>query len=167
MGKYLAGFLLGTLIGIAAVPLFGVVVWECVGGSDWLDAKRESMSRENFAAWQNHKLDSAAELCLFGVVCCGALGAVGFNRPIGAAGRRSRRRLGGSDEPLSRDEFQQVLQACVWMPIDARSPEYVRGLVVGRLAENQPALAKRVDGVSDHLMDMLYRDLCRRRARGI
>jgi hypothetical protein len=51
------------------------------------------------------------------------------------------------------------------VPLDERGPEYVRGLVVGRLAEAAPALAHKVDGFSDGYMAALHADLRHRQSR--
>lgn len=168
MGRMLAGFVLGAVLGFVGLQLALRVAAYYIDGPEAEAADSRGMPVANYRAWTAGKRDRPFGIVsAFGAIVCGGVGAIGFNRPVVAVGRRSRRRRGGSDQPLSRDELQQVLQACVWMPIDARSPEYVRGLAVGRLAENQPALAKKVDEVSDYFMDMLHRDLCRRRARGM
>ena len=68
-------------------------------------------------------------------------------------------------EPLTHDEFQRVSQCCLWMPLDDKSPDYVQGLIVGRLAEAEPALARKVDGFGGRHVAALQRDLIRRRAK--
>ena len=45
---------------------------------------------------------------------------------------------------IDRNEFERVLATCASVELRDKSPDYVQGLIVGRLVESDPALAKRL-----------------------
>jgi hypothetical protein len=80
-----------------------------------------------------------------------------------AAGRR-RQSSHASSTPLDRAEFRRVLTSCAWVDFRDKTADYMQGLIVGRLAESDPALAKRVDGFDELEMDMLLVQLQKRKS---
>ncbi len=168
IGRTAAGFILGLLIGFAGLQLALRVALYYIDGPEVDAAESRNMSVAEYQKWAAGRYERPlSAVSAAGAIVCGVLGALAFNRPVGARIRTAGRRAVGPDEPLSRSEFHQVLQACIWVPLEERSPEYVRGLAVGRLAEAQPALAKKVDDFSDHHMAALHHDLCRKRTRDV
>jgi hypothetical protein len=167
MNRVAVGFVLGYVLGFAGLYVaFYSAVW-AIEGSDFEAAGRRNMPIDAYQQWvaaqyeRPFLLAAGVASAMFGV-----LGARAFNVPIvgprSAVGRRP-----DGDKPLTREEFYQVLHACEWLPLEERTPEYVRGLAVGRLAESHPALARKVDDFGDDRMDALHHDLCRKRAHGI
>jgi hypothetical protein len=73
------------------------------------------------------------------------------------ANRANRRHRSSHDSstPLDRSEFLRVLASCAWIELRDKSPDYVQGVIVGRLAESDPALAQRVDHFDELEMDLL------------
>jgi hypothetical protein len=167
MGRTIVGFFLAFVLGFVGLQLALRALVYYIDGPEADAAAGRDVTVADYRAWAASKYERPfGRVSFVGALLCGALGAVGFNRPIVRARCRFRAPCAGPDEPLSRGEFHQVLQACIWVPIDERCPEYVRGLAVGRLAENQPGLAKKIDDFSERHMASLHQDLCRRRARG-
>ena len=159
MGRYLAGFVLGMLVGAVALSIGGSMVWEFVGGPAWWESKRVIMSRAQFAAWESDKSERFQIAFLGALGCFGLLGAYFFNRPFGRVLARRRRSRPGSDDPLTQDEFKRVFQSCQWLALDEVIPEFVRGFTVARLAETVPAVAKKLADFSDSQMAAVYSDL--------
>jgi hypothetical protein len=62
---------------------------------------------------------------------------------------------------LTPPEFARVVQCCLFAQIEKRDPAYAQGLIVGRLVDTDPELAKKVDDFSPEHMAALCRDLRR------
>jgi hypothetical protein len=78
----------------------------------------------------------------------------------------SRRRSRHHDSmPLEHSDFERVRALCLWVDLHDKSPDYVQGLIVGRLAEIDPALARRVDEFDDLEMDMIVARIKRHKER--
>jgi hypothetical protein len=165
MGRQVVGFVLGLLFGFVGVQMACQAVVYFTEGPDVSAAEERNMSLPEYRRWVDLRYERPFLLVsLAGAVVCGVACAYALNVPVRAAARPARRRA-GADDPLTREEFHQVLQACLMVPLDQRGPEYVRGLVVGRLAEAAPALAHKVDGFSDRHMAALHSDLRHRQSR--
>jgi hypothetical protein len=75
-----------------------------------------------------------------------------------------RRRLGGTrppppvatDEHLSDDDFNEVYCCASEEPLADRRPEFLRGFIVGRLADGLPDVAWIAEGMSTCDMAALY-----------
>jgi hypothetical protein len=164
MGRMVIGFLLGTVLGFATLYLAFHGAVRVLEGSDLEAASRRNMSLDAYQEWVDVRYERPFTLAaMAAALMFGVLGARAFNRPIfGLVGGRPDR-----GDPLTREEFRQVLHTCGWVPLDEHGPEYVRGLAVGRLADSHPALARKVDEFGDAQMAALHHHLCRRRMRGV
>jgi hypothetical protein len=67
--------------------------------------------------------------------------------------------------PLDSEQFQRVLATCGWANLRNKNAEYVQGLIVGRLAESDPAIAHRVEQLDDFELESLVEKIQRHRAR--
>jgi hypothetical protein len=160
MGRILVGWCVGALGGL----ITGYLLWIFVGEGLW-EMKARRMSDAQFAAWEEKRWPQILKVYCAGAASCGLLGAYYLNRPLRLGGRLiSRRdRASGSgrqtlDDPLTSEEFQRVFQVCQWISV-GDGPEYLRGFIVGWLAEASPAIAKKVDDFSVHHMAALCADL--------
>ena len=168
MGRVIAAFFLGLVIGAGGLYLACRALLMIAEGPDMAAARERDMSLAQYREYVDLRYERPFLLvsAAGGLICawwCAYAAGTGESATAGRPGRRRRRRRSG-DDPLTREEFRQVLQACLLVPLDERSPEYVRGLVVGRLAESAPAVAHKVDGFSDRHMAALYGDLLHRQA---
>jgi hypothetical protein len=168
MNRVIVSFVAGLLIGSATLFLASQLYLMVFVG----DARDRANSQHKTvgAAEDEIELRFGRPLYLFtiaGGLMCGWWCAYAAWRSEAEAPRRAMHptRSMGRDDRLTREEFHQVLQACLLVPLDERSPEFVRGLVVGRLAETAPGLARKVDGFSDRHMDALHSDLRDRQVR--
>jgi hypothetical protein len=71
----------------------------------------------------------------------------------------------GPSMPLEQSEFERIRALCLWVDLRDKSPDYVQGLIVGRLAEIDPALARRVDQFDELEIDMLVARIKRHKER--
>jgi hypothetical protein len=167
MGRAVLGFLFGSVLGFAGLYVAFLGAIRVVEGPDLFAAERRNMPLETYLQRVEGEYERPF-LLVAGVAAtfCGVLGASVFNRPVNGKCPATDRHP-DAGEPLTRDEFYQVLRACEWMPLDQRPPEFVRGLAVGRLADKHAALARKVDGLGDARMAALHHDLCRKQARGL
>jgi hypothetical protein len=165
MGRQVFGFWVGLVVGFVGIQLVCRASLYFAEGSDVSAAEERHMSLPEYRQWVDVRYERPfMVVSLAGGLLCGTVCAFGSGHPVRAAAP-ARWHRSGHDDPLSRDEFHQVLQACLLVPLAERSPEYVRGLVVGRLAEAAPALAHKVDGFSDRRLGALHADLRRRQTR--
>jgi hypothetical protein len=159
----IARFLAGLLIGTGALFLAGrfLVLFVDSSGTTTDPTRNQSRAQHEASVAGQYDPPILVFSLIGGLICAACCAAAG---PTDTPARPQTRRRSsiGTDDSLSRDEFHQVLQACLPVPIDDRSPDYVRGLVVGRLADTAPALAHKVDGFSDRHMAALHRDLLHR-----
>jgi hypothetical protein len=165
MGRWLCGFVVGTLGGL----IVGYLAW-ILYLDGWWAAHGKVLSREAFVAWEYKREPQLWSIYLLGSLCCGVFGAYALNLPLGKTVAHRRRQLlwkarTSADAVLSTEEFQRVFQACQWIST-AGGPEYLRGFIVGRLAESWPAIAKKVDGFDDAHMTAVCDDLRYNRVAG-
>ncbi len=76
-----------------------------------------------------------------------------------------RRKRSGTGEPLTPDEVRTVARACRFCDLSDKGADYLQGLIVGRLVESDPALARRVDSYDMARIERLLTELLRRQDR--
>ncbi len=167
MGRTVVFFCTGLLFGFIGLQLACRGFLLFAEGAEADAANRRGLSLADYQQWVDVRYERPfLLLSAAGGLLCATLAAAASQRLDQMPARRAPdRRPRGSDDPLTREEFRQVAQACLLVPLAERSPEYVRGLVVGRLADTAPALARKVDGFSDNHMAAVYADLCARQDR--
>jgi hypothetical protein len=103
---------------------------------------------------------------LFGGLMGGAA-ATFLGASAGAAAHTQRRHRSGQGPsmPLEQSEFERIRALCLWVDLHGKSPDYIQGLIVGRLAEIDPALARRVDQFDELEMGMLVARIKRHKER--
>ena len=123
----------------------------------------QKRSPSDFDNWYEKNVSSKILVASFvGGLLSGGFCGLRAAKPLRHAVRR-RRPVWTKDDhwPLSESEFARVMQACLFVQVERRNPAYVQGLVVGRLVESDPDLAKKVDDFSPEHMVALWRDLRR------
>jgi hypothetical protein len=163
MGR-VVGFFIGTVFGFIALRVLLTIGLFYLNGPDEAAAASRHQSVDEYRAGSAATDRQVDTLCVFGSLLCGVAGVLLLNRPVKYTDRNLRR-LAGNGEQLTDEEFRQVLHACGWAPVERHGRQYLRGLAVGRLAEQHPALAKKVDELGDDEMAGLHSYLCRHRAR--
>jgi hypothetical protein len=158
MVRVVVSFLVGTVVAFAAVHLLGRVALAAVEGAPETAADRRQMTVGEYQRW----LDSRYELpvmlaALAGGLACGMACGLAAVR-IGAAPDRP------AGAPLTRDEQRQAVACCLWADLRGRTPEYLQGLIVGRLAESEPALARKIDALGHDQAGELLRKALRRKS---
>ena len=70
-------------------------------------------------------------------------------------------------ESLTRDETKLALASCLWADLSGRGPDFVQGLIVGRLAESEPEVARKVDRLGRDQLRDLYDKVRRRKEANV
>jgi len=103
---------------------------------------------------------------LFGGLLGGATATFLGASAVTAAHTHRRHRSGQTPfMPLEQSEFERIRALCLWVDLHDKSPDYIQGLIVGRLAEIDPALARRVDEFGELEIDMLVARIKRHKER--
>lgn len=115
--------------------------------------------------WQRHGPKILAVTVmgfLLGGVTAAILGSSAASTNPSPACRRTHRR---NSTPLDPDQLQRVLATCGWANLRDKSPDYIQGLIVGRLAESDPVIAHRVEQLDDYELESLVEKIRRHRSR--
>lgn len=158
MTRTIISFLIGVVMAFVALQGLCRMFLRFVEGEPAAAEIRRSMNSGEYQRW----VDNRYELPFMFVSLSGSL-ACGFLCGWAAvdAGARSRPRPDG--EPLTHEEKKQAIASCLWADLTDRGPAYVQGLIVGRLAESEPIVARKVAGLGDEQMARLLRKVLRRK----
>jgi hypothetical protein len=164
MPRVIVCFLGGMLIGFAGSYGLGKLVVLVLFQSEVTSVEKESQIAGEFEDWYARRVERPIlGLAAAAALLCGSLSGLAATRPVSRVPARPRRDWPDKyeDAPLKSEEFERVLQACLFARFSERSPEYVQGIIVGRLVESDPDLARRMDRFSPRHMQALWQDLVR------
>jgi hypothetical protein len=168
MAKVVGFSLVGFIVGFSAVFVACQFAITLPPFKERIEAAQsQSAGNSNYyEEWYEQKVLSRVLIAsFFGGLLCGGFGglrATQDRRLSNNAFRRSRRPWAKHDEwPLSQPEFARVLQCCLFTQVENREPIYIQGVIVGRLVDSDPELARKVDEFSSEHMLALWRDLRR------
>jgi hypothetical protein len=151
MARVVVGFLVGYAVGFAGLWGLCAVAARAIEGESTTAATARGISVAEYRQWYEARYGTMTVIAsqVGGVACALLCGLAGTQ-----TGSVSARRRAG--EPLSREETRMAIASCLWADVTGREPEYVRGLIVGRLAESEPDVARKVDRLGRAQLLALY-----------
>lgn len=121
-------------------------------------ALQRQMSPADYQTWVDARFEMPFMLASLAVAIACACACGWAARPMGAV----RRKRNSSGDPLMPDEIRTVARACRFCDLTDKGADYLQGLIVGRLVETEPALARKVDGYNTSRMERVLTELLRR-----
>jgi hypothetical protein len=162
MSRVQIAFVLGLCLGFFTT--YGVCLAAVAFGYEYIDHEAFKSSRpEDYEAHVRQRtgpfitLFSVGGGLLCAAICSLAASKTGTSKR--ASPRRSHSEWQNHERPLSRQEFESVVHSCLFVDLRNRSPAFVQGLLVGRLADSAPELAAKIDGFSNEHMAALVEDV--------
>jgi len=142
--------LVGFVVGFALTAVAGWVAVRAIEGDEAGAAAARGMARLEYRGYTDDRfvMPVLAAALAAGVGCA----AVGGRAAVRA----------GASAALTRDERRVAVACCLWADLSGRDADYLRGLIVGRLAETDPAVAAKVAALPPGPMADLF-DRVRRR----
>lgn len=154
------GGLAGGTVGVYVACAVGVAF-----AYEYIDppAFRQARNAEEYARRVRELTASGImQVSVYGGLLCAGLCAMRAAEvfPSGLRRRSPRKTVDLTQEPpLTSAEFRQTVQACLFLDLRRRTPEFVQGLLVGRLVEGSPELAAKIEKFGNEHMAALLQDL--------
>lgn len=161
MTRVLLAVLVGMAIGFLGTYFLGRGAEEILFRGDLEEKRQKFQITGEYEAWYGRYVQyPLIGVSLLGGFLCGALCG---KRMLGSSARpnalNSNAHWDRDEQPLNREEFQRVLQCCLFTRLPDTEPAFVKGVIVGRLADSDPELARRVLQFSPRHMHALWTDL--------
>ncbi len=162
MVRVILAFFVGTAAGFFGLYLIGSIIrmyaYEHIAPKEY-----SHLPPAKYAALVNERTSwTMIQVSLSGGVVCGLLSAVSAAGVFASDSGKQRRRpkaQASREMPLSRTEFERVLQSCTFVDLRDRPPAYLQGLLVGRLADSAPELAVKIDRFGEEHMAEVLQDV--------
>lgn len=165
MIRVLVWFMMGLAVGMIGVYLACTLVIIFAYENIDPNAFRQARSTNEYDQ-RVTQLTSASvvKITLYGGLVCAALcaGKAAWGRPtVSPRHTFSAKKTLASDKPLNPTEFERVLQSCLFINVQHRSPAFLQGLIVGRLVDSSPELAAKIEKFSEVHMAAVLQDVLR------
>lgn len=160
MSRVIGSFFVGLVLSFLGLYLLG----ELAVKAGWETVYAENLKTARSAEEYQERVDRGTRPLILWLAVSGAfIGATLCGLYTANRAGKAAPRVGGTrtaaDVALSPVEFERVRQCCLFALAGDRTPAYVQGLVVGRLADTAPELAAKVDKFSEPHMQALLQDL--------